>query len=365
MKKQFDNLGFVIIRNFISKNKAKKLSKEFRDFCDKNPNETQPDNQVKRAPAYYNHSAFVELLSSKTAKVSKLIGERVLPSYCYARVYTEKCVLEKHTDRPACEVSLTVHLDGDKEWEFFIEDKTGKVNKVVLNMGDAVLYAAQDVPHWRDEYQGSFYSQTFLHYVKSSRVSKGDYFENEIGHNKLNYLSKYIHIYKNFIPNELCNEIIEEFGDDLRWGKSILSSGFDPKVRNCSSINISTSKVSKKKKKIDNDICNYMHKIVKEEVQIYPELTITQDSGYNLLRYTKGQFYIQHVDNCKEYPRELSCSIILNDDYEGGEFSFFNNTEKYKLTKGSVIVFPSNFLFPHQILPVTEGVRYSIITWFN
>ena len=108
-----------------------------------------------------------------------------------------------------------------------------------------------------------------------------------------------------------------------------------------------------------------MHKIVKEEVQIYPELTITQDSGYNLLRYTKGQFYIQHVDNCKEYPRELSCSIILNDDYEGGEFSFFNNTEKYKLTKGSVIVFPSNFLFPHQILPVTEGVRYSIITWFN
>ena len=150
MKKQFDNLGFVIIRNFISKNKAKKLSKEFRDFCDKNPNETQPDNQVKRAPAYYNHSAFVELLSSKTAKVSKLIGERVLPSYCYARVYTEKCVLEKHTDRPACEVSLTVHLDGDKEWEFFIEDKTGKVNKVVLNMGDAVLYAAQDVPHWRD-----------------------------------------------------------------------------------------------------------------------------------------------------------------------------------------------------------------------
>lgn len=360
MKKQFDNLGFVIIRNFISKNKAKKLSKEFRDFCDKNPNETQPDNQVKRAPAYYNHSAFVELLSSKTAKVSKLIGERVLPSYCYARVYTEKCVLEKHTDKPACEISLTVHLDGDKEWEFFIEDKIGEVHEIVLTSGDAILYSGGEVLHWRNEYKGSFYSQTFLHYVKSSGIYKHNYFEN-----KLNHLSRYIHVYKNFIPNELCDEIIEEYRNDTEWAKSKVSSGLKPEARNCSDINITVSKYSKKGKKIDDDICNYMNKIVKEESQIFPELEIDQDSGYNLLRYTKGQFYKQHVDSSRRFPRELSCSIILNDDYEGGEFSFFNNTEKYKLTKGSVIVFPSNFLFPHQILPVTKGTRYSIITWFN
>jgi len=360
MKKQFDNLGFVIIRNFISKNKAKKLSKEFKDFCDNNPNETQPDDQVKGAYAYHNHEAFVELLSTKTSKVSKILKERILPSYSHTRVYQKGNILEKHIDRKSCEICLTVHLDGDQEWEFYIEDKIGEVHEIVLTSGDAILHSEGEVLHWRNEYKGSFYSQTFLHYVKSSGIYKHNYFEN-----KLNYLSKYIHVYENFIPNELCDEIIEEYRNDTEWAKSKVSSGLEPEVRNCSDINITVSKYSEKGKKIDNDICNYMNKIVKEESQIFPELRIDQDSGYNLLRYTKGQFYKQHIDSSRRFPRELSCSIILNDDYEGGEFSFFDNIQKYKLKKGSVIVFPSNFLFPHQILPVTEGVRYSIITWFN
>ena len=266
MKKQFDNLGFVIIRNFISKNKAKKLSKEFKDFCDNNPNETQPDDQVKGAPAYHNHEAFVELLSTKTSKVSKILKERILPSYSYARVYQKGNILEKHVDRKSCEISLTVHLDGDQEWEFYIEDKIGEVHEIVLTSGDAILYSGREVLHWRNEYKGSFYSQTFLHYVKSSGICKHNYFENT-----LNDLSKYIHIYKNFIPNELCDEIIEEYRNDTEWAKSKVVSGFNPKVRDCSVVNISTSKSSKKKKKIDNDICNYMNKIIKEELQIYPQ----------------------------------------------------------------------------------------------
>ena len=168
MKKQFDNLGFVIIRNFISKNKAKKLSKEFRDFCDKNPNETQPDNQVKRAPAYYNHSAFVELLSSKTAKVSKLIGERVLPSYCYARVYTEKCVLEKHTDRPAWEISVTACVKKYDDWPIVVEGTSFE-----LEEGDAILYAGCDQEHWRPGvYKGEGMAQVFLHYVNKNGINK-------------------------------------------------------------------------------------------------------------------------------------------------------------------------------------------------
>ena len=32
---------------------------------------------------------------------------------------------------------------------------------------------------------------------------------------------------------------------------------------------------------------------------------------------------------------------------------------------GSAIVFPSNFCFPHAVLPVTKGERHSIITWIH
>ena len=30
----------------------------------------------------------------------------------------------------------------------------------------------------------------------------------------------------------------------------------------------------------------------------------------------------------------------------------------------SVHVYPSNFLYPHEVNPVTKGERYSIIVWF-
>ena len=74
--------------------------------------------------------------------------------------------------------------------------------------------------------------------------------------------------------------------------------------------------------------------------------------------------YKQHTDSFKDRPRAVSCSFILNDEYEGGEFAFFNREAVYKLKKGSCIMFPSNFMYPHEIMPVTHGTRYSIVTWF-
>ena len=52
----------------------------------------------------------------------------------------------------------------------------------------------------------------------------------------------------------------------------------------------------------------------------------------------------------------------LNDDYEGGEFVFWGDY-KVEIKKGSVLAFPSIYLFPHEVKPVTKGVRYSWISW--
>ena len=37
--------------------------------------------------------------------------------------------------------------------------------------------------------------------------------------------------------------------------------------------------------------------------------------------------------------------------------------KEIQLKKGDVLVFPSNFLYPHKVEPVTKGLRYSIISW--
>ena len=103
-----------------------------------------------------------------------------------------------------------------------------------------------------------------------------------------------------------------------------------------------------------------------------------------IARYKKGMFYDWHPDgkgdhfgvykniaNPKTHDRvrKLSMSVILNDDYEGGEFQF-THYSKEKLTvhtpelnkTGSIIVFPSDT--EHRITPITKGIRYSLVAWF-
>jgi predicted 2-oxoglutarate/Fe(II)-dependent dioxygenase YbiX len=52
----------------------------------------------------------------------------------------------------------------------------------------------------------------------------------------------------------------------------------------------------------------------------------------------------------------------LNNDYEGGELIMFKDTQ-IKMNTGDVVIFPSNFLYPHKVNPVTKGVRYSCVSW--
>jgi hypothetical protein len=91
---------------------------------------------------------------------------------------------------------------------------------------------------------------------------------------------------------------------------------------------------------------------------------ITTDSGFDILRYEEGQLIDYHIDDSE--PRVLSMSIALNDDYAGGEFRFWKNDNvKFRISSGCAIMFPPNFMYPHEILPVTSGIRYSMITWFK
>ena len=49
----------------------------------------------------------------------------------------------------------------------------------------------------------------------------------------------------------------------------------------------------------------------------------------------------------------LSVLGVLNDDYEGGEFVLID--EKIDLSKGDIIIFPSNFMYPHKVEHVKKN----------
>ena len=88
-----------------------------------------------------------------------------------------------------------------------------------------------------------------------------------------------------------------------------------------------------------------------------------------ITKYNVGDFYNYHTDgngvttNDEGLTRKLSMSIILNDDYEGGEFEIWGDNMPIKYKTGTVILFPSYFV--HKVNPITKGIRYSLVAWFG
>lgn len=84
----------------------------------------------------------------------------------------------------------------------------------------------------------------------------------------------------------------------------------------------------------------------------------------NILKYEKSGFLPEHSDHGIS-SRTLSVVMYLNDNYVGGEISFPQVGVTIKPEAGSIVFFPSNFVFTHQINEITEGVRYALPNWYH
>jgi predicted 2-oxoglutarate/Fe(II)-dependent dioxygenase YbiX len=84
-----------------------------------------------------------------------------------------------------------------------------------------------------------------------------------------------------------------------------------------------------------------------------------------ILKYEKGGKYNYHIDHNSNMPRTVSVIIFLNNDYKGGELSFLLGDEEYivNVKPGRMVIWPSNYLYPHKVHEVSEGIRYSIVSW--
>jgi len=129
---------------------------------------------------------------------------------------------------------------------------------------------------------------------------------------------------------------------------------------------------SKNIKEINNFIVQNLHSTISEYVEIFKfDWFRNSFSGNNIkfIRYFPGhqmQNHCDHIHALFDGERKgvpiLSIIGILNDDYEGGEFIMFGD-KKINTKKGDLLIFPSNFLYPHEVTPVTRGVRYSYVSW--
>jgi len=175
---QLEQNNFLFVPNFISQEHAQVLNSWLLTERDADRLIDDPRSNLGLfGKAYPNAVPFLELLCEKNNVVSSLVEELVLPTYSFCMVYGPESQLIRHLDRPACEISLTVHLGGDTQWPIYIKKPSGEEVSFKLNPGDAVLYLGCVAEHWREKFTGQYYSQVFLHYVRSNGPFAWEYFD--------------------------------------------------------------------------------------------------------------------------------------------------------------------------------------------
>ena len=140
---------------------------------------TWTDQQVPNTFSCYGDFVMDTLLVKMLPVMKQHTGLELIPTYSYARAYKKGDILRRHKDRPSCEISTTLNLGGDP-WPIFI-DGTGSNNvideyknihkpnapkgtKVLLDVGDMLVYSGCELEHWREPFEGTTCGQVFLHY---------------------------------------------------------------------------------------------------------------------------------------------------------------------------------------------------------
>jgi hypothetical protein len=108
--------------------------------------------------------------------VSEIAGAVIKPSYAYFIAYQSGARLERHTDRPQCEYSITLLIDSTPEpleqspWPLKL-DTRDRTFAIWQYLGEALLYQGRRLAHHRDTLpRGCSSTSLLLHYVDSSFV---------------------------------------------------------------------------------------------------------------------------------------------------------------------------------------------------
>ena len=189
----FEDKKYMVIRNAVSyelanfgynylllKREASKWMRDNNYISKFTPGfGTWDDTQIPNTYSQYG-DFFMETLMMKVFPImQKRTRLRLVPCYTYTRVYKKGDILKRHSDRPSCEISTTLHLGG-KPWPIFL-DPTGTksvINEekqiikpnaptgfpIDLEVGDMLVYRGCDLEHWREPFKGDNCAQVFLHY---------------------------------------------------------------------------------------------------------------------------------------------------------------------------------------------------------
>jgi hypothetical protein len=165
----FDVNGYKQIVNLIDSQTIKTISQYFENkICRGEWLEKTGDHKDSSRLGYYADPLIEVMLKQCQSAIEENTGLLLEPTYSYSRVYQGGEDLKPHTDRPSCEISVTVNVacTGSEPWPIWMQYEEKDPVKCMLNPGDAVVYKGCEVTHWRRKLpEGQINAQFMLHYV--------------------------------------------------------------------------------------------------------------------------------------------------------------------------------------------------------
>ena len=162
------------------------------------------------------------------------------------------------------------------------------------------------------------------------------------------------------IPSNICDEWIARFDSQVTdGGVSTAQDSIDLTLRR--------SKIHFVEDKAIQDYMKYFAETANRnafgaDVSNYIECQFTRYDGDD-----EG-FYEYHLDLTFEgrkpaFDRKVSLVVLLSDpsEFTGGDLMLMG--DRIDLKKGSVVAFPS--FYPHKVTEVTQGTRYSMVSWLE
>jgi len=402
---RFEQARWVYLSDVITREEANDLTDYMFDLYEEG--KLEKDEQCPLSDSVYGAPVFDELLERLAKPLSHHLGVDLLPTYTYARLYRPGEVLERHSDRPSCEISGTMTLGFDpsqKIWPIFFakDDNDAAGESIDIGVGDLVMYRGNELPHWRPKFKGTWQVQVFFHYVdangphkdykydgrktlgvqKEQQAARPEVDDKLIGvwhHNHVsigmndNIMPGYSSFRSDFRPDvmftpEECDKVIALASNDYSHKASVGTDGQGSVALNVRNVNKYSIHYTEENAWIFDKIARAVA-TANAEYYKYEIMGITH--GIELLHYEGSEqgHYDWHTDVGPggSSTRKISVSVQLTDSdkYEGGNLEVNCNGQVLQAVKekGSISLFPSYAL--HRVSPVTSGERWVLVIWIH
>ena len=161
-------MEYTIIKNFLPQDLCERMTKFMWQKHDSD--NWYYDHQCTISPAFmrlFTHPAKVY-----KEKLETELGVKLFDTYNHGRIYKKGEILTPHKDKNQCEVALSITLgySGESPWPIYLySHEEHKIIKIILDIGDALVYNGYELLHWRNQFKDDWQCQVFWFYASDDR----------------------------------------------------------------------------------------------------------------------------------------------------------------------------------------------------